>query len=308
MKNNHGKYKKQSYFEGWYFKHTNEEELLAFIPGINIDETGSRKAFIQVISSEGSYQVNYNYHDSYISEDCLFVRIGGNEFSKQGLKINISNQESGLPFQCYGKLHYTHLTPPKSDIMGPFRFVPFMECNHGIISMRHRVIGTIYLNGKAFSFHDNMGYIEKDWGASFPEKYFWLQCNDFKTDKASIMIAVAEIPFLGSKFTGCICSVYLREKEYRLATWNGVKIRKLTKNEIIIKQGDYLLEINLEPSTGHSLLAPDMGIMSRMIKETILGTVNFKFQIKNKTVFHETSRNVSYEWVNYEDEHIISKQ
>ena len=61
-------------------------------------------------------------------------------------------------------------------------------------------------------FYDNMGYIEKDWGTSFPNKYFWLQCNDFATGNASIMISVAEIPFLGTKFTGCICSVYLNGK------------------------------------------------------------------------------------------------
>ncbi|NLB40689.1 MAG: hypothetical protein GX815_00215, partial [Clostridiales bacterium] len=142
------------------------------------------------------------------------------------------------------------------------------------------------------------------WGTSFPEKYLWIQCNDFETNKASIMIAIAEIPFLGLKFTGCICSVYLREKEYRLATYHKVKIKKLTKSEIILKQGDYLLEIVMEPSSEHTLLAPDKGKMSRMIKQTTLVTANFRFQIRNKTVFQETSKNVSYEWVNYDDEHI----
>ncbi|NLC43512.1 MAG: hypothetical protein GX783_04445 [Clostridiales bacterium] len=309
MINYQGKDKKHSYFEGWYFKHTKEEELLAFIPGVHIDDVGNKKAFIQVISGEESFNINYDFKDTYISEDCLFIRIGGNEFSKQGLKININTiSTTGQPVKCHGKLHYTHLTPPESDIMGPFRFIPFMECNHGIISMRHKVIGSITLNGKEYTFHDHMGYIEKDWGSSFPEKYFWLQCNDFETEKASIMIAIAEIPFFGLKFTGCICSVYLRGREYRLATYHKVKIKKLTKSEIVLKQGDYLLEINMEPSFEHNLMAPDKGKMSRMIKEAILGTAGFRFQIKNKTVFQGTSKNVSYEWVEYDDEHIPAKK
>jgi tocopherol cyclase len=181
--------------------------------------------------------------------------------------------------------------------MGPFRFVPFMECNHGVISMWHKVTGNIILNGEEFAFNDHMGYIEKDWGTSFPKKYFWLQCNDFKTDKASIMISIAEIPFLGTRFTGCICSVYLKGREYRLATYHGVKLQKLTKTEVVIEQKDYLLVITMEPSTEHTLLAPDRGNMSRQIKETTLGTATFQFKVKDKLIFQETSSNVSYEWV-----------
>lgn len=134
-----------------------------------------------------------------------------------------------------------------------------MECNHGVISMWHKVTGNIILNGEEFAFNDHMGYIEKDWGTSFPKKYFWLQCNDFKTDKASIMISIAEIPFLGTRFTGCICSVYLKGREYRLATYHGVKLQKLTNREVVIEQKDYLLVITMEPSTQHTLLAPDRG-------------------------------------------------
>ena len=58
MKYFHGKNKKQSYFEGWYFKQTNSEELLAFIPSIHIDQSGNKKALIQIISTDGSYQVD----------------------------------------------------------------------------------------------------------------------------------------------------------------------------------------------------------------------------------------------------------
>ncbi|HHY83651.1 MAG TPA: hypothetical protein GX505_13390 [Clostridiales bacterium] len=303
MKHFHGKKKRASYFEGWYFKHTNENELLAFIPGISIDSSGSRKSFIQIISTEGSYQADYNYNEAYISDNSLYIRIGHSEFSKQGLNISInalSTIETGQQsITCHGKLYYTHLTPLRNDIMGPFRFVPFMECNHGVISVFHRVTGSIVLNGKEFLFHDNTGYIEKDWGTSFPEKYFWLQCNDFKADKTSIMLSIAEIPFLGTKFTGCICSVYLNGQEYRLATYKRVKVLKLSNTEIVIKQGSYLLEIFLQPSKEHTLIAPDRGNMSRKVKEAALGTASFRFQENNKTLFEETSTNVSYELVGY---------
>ena len=43
-----------NYFEGWYFKNTNNEIGISFIPGININKQ-EKKAFIQVITSSASY-------------------------------------------------------------------------------------------------------------------------------------------------------------------------------------------------------------------------------------------------------------
>ena len=81
--------------------------------------------------------------------------------------------------------------------MGPFAYFPFMECFHGVLSMKHRVSGSIVVNSKELIFNNGIGYIEKDWGRSFPKRYLWLQCNDFSTEETSIMVSIADIPFLG---------------------------------------------------------------------------------------------------------------
>ena len=47
-----------------------------------------------------------------------------------------------------GRLDFGTLTPIKYDIMGPFALVPFMECRHSVISMRHPVWGAL--------FHENI--------------------------------------------------------------------------------------------------------------------------------------------------------
>ena len=39
----------KDYFEGWYFKNTNINHSISFIPGINIDSK-EKKAFIQIIT------------------------------------------------------------------------------------------------------------------------------------------------------------------------------------------------------------------------------------------------------------------
>lgn len=52
----------KNYFEGWYFKNTNQTEGISFIPGINI-ENKNKKVFIQVIIKDSSHFVNYDIND-----------------------------------------------------------------------------------------------------------------------------------------------------------------------------------------------------------------------------------------------------
>ena len=80
--------KNKNYFEGWYFKNTNKEKGISFIPGINIEDKNS-KAFIQVITNDTSYFVNYNNDDFKFSYKSFYIKIGNSFFSKDGLRVYI---------------------------------------------------------------------------------------------------------------------------------------------------------------------------------------------------------------------------
>ena len=71
----------KSYFEGWYFKNTNDSEGISFIPGISINEK-ERGAFLQVITTDCSYYVNYNIKDFKFNYNPFWVKIGDNFFLK----------------------------------------------------------------------------------------------------------------------------------------------------------------------------------------------------------------------------------
>lgn len=81
--------KNRKYFEGWYFKHQKGDQIVALIPGINMNTYGRKCAFIQIITNENSYCVHYPMSDCLIANDKLFIKIGENIFSKKGIKINI---------------------------------------------------------------------------------------------------------------------------------------------------------------------------------------------------------------------------
>ena len=272
----------KEHFEGWYFKHQGNGKTLALIPGKVSDG-----AFIQVVTIDKAYNITYPLSEYHQGDH---LTIGDNTFSESGVILNIDRPEIKL----IGEIKYSHLTPIRSDIMGPFKFFP-MECRHGIVSMQHDLKGTIQLNDETYDFDEGKGYIESDSGRSFPEGYTWIHCNDFKEDCA-ITAAIAKIPFYGLKFWGCICVVMLNGKEYRLATYKGVKIITCEPGMIELKQGKYRLLIKVDSEGGHLLPAPRYGKMNHAILEDISCGASFKFIKGEQVLFDSYSHQARYEY------------
>jgi len=282
----------RGYFEGWYFKQQNGAEFAAFIPAIHIDRRGSRSASIQVITDSSTYCANYSYNDFSADKRNLSIKIGSNSFSTSGVSLNIQAKD----VSAAGMLAFGPLTPVRYDIMGPFRFIPFMECRHCVISMRHRVDGCIEINGKTFKFTNGAGYIESDRGKSFPNRYVWTQCCPNEDRSCSIMLSVADIPFLGSSFTGIICAIYWKGTEYRLATYCGAKLTHLCYGHVAIKQGKYSFEAELLDKNELLLHAPVSGCMARMIRENPSCRARYRFMENENVIFDFTSDQASFEY------------
>lgn len=285
---------KYPYFEGWYFKHQCGNNTLAFIPALHTDKKGRCSASVQVITDKGAWYFPFHADSFEVDRERFCVKIGANSFSKKGININLENEEvsiSGeISYGCFEEIH--------GDIMGPFCWVPFMQCRHSVLSMYHRTAGALYINDKRLPM-DGVGYIEGDRGCSFPKRYLWTQSilNESRGD--SIMLSVADIPLWGVHFRGCICSIYYKRKEYRLATYKGCRILKYGAGKVLVKQGKYLLCVTNKRNGGHpySLHAPDSGQMTRMIKENPSCTMRYQFWRGKEKLFDVTSCNASFEKV-----------
>lgn len=291
------KYLKQNknYFEGWYFKNTNNEKGISFIPGINIAEDG-KKAFIQVITNKSSYYINYDINDFKFSANPFCIQIGDNVFSKDGIHIEIKQSDQSP--SIYGDIDYlekkeikTNLLNP--NIMGPFSYVPFMECNHAILSMKNTTKGSIVIHQEKVDFDNGIAYIEKDWGTSFPKTYIWVQGNQFQNQNASFMISVANIPFKLFEFRGLICVLIIDNQEYRFTTYNGTKIVEYDVTDkllnITLKRGIYSLNIKSSYDAGIKLAAPVKGKMQKDILESISSTITLTLKKEEKIIFLDTS-------------------
>ena len=295
--------KRKAYFEGWYFKNINPTDGISFIPGININNN-EKKAFIQIITNESSYFVNYDIKDFTFSFAPFYIKIKNNIFSKEEININIIDDSQNLNIQ--GKIKYlnskninTNFLYP--NIMGPFSYIPFMECNHAILSMQNEVYGLININNKKIYFNNDIGYIEKDWGCSFPKSYIWCQGNNFQNSKTSFMLSIADIPFKLFNFQGIICALIINNREYKFTTYNNTKLIKydITHNslEICLKKGYYSLNIHSTYDISQKLSAPQKGKMNKDIFETINATITITLKKKNKIIFCDTSMHCGLEIV-----------
>lgn len=291
----------KNYFEGWYFKNTNNKEGISFIPGISTD-TYHKKAFIQIITKDISYFVDYDINDFKYQDKPFRIEIGKNIFSKDAIDIEIEKEN----LKIYGKLKYskskniqTNIFNP--NIMGPFSYIQTMECNHAILNMTNKIDGTIKINDKEIVFNQDNGYIEKDWGCSFPKSYIWCQGNNFQNAEASFMCSIADIPLKMIHFRGIICVLLIGDKEYKFTTYNHAKLIKYNVSdkvlEIVLKKGNYYLQIRSQYGKEHKLTAPVNGKMEKDILESISSSIEIILKEEEKIIFSDISSNCGLEIV-----------
>lgn len=279
------------YFEGWYFKHQWGEETLALIPGFFLEKTGRRGAFLQVIGHDGSWFIPYPAESFGRRADPPAIRVGESVFTPEGVRLHV--EAPGL--SLHGVIRYGFLTPPRGDIMGPFRFAPGMECRHCVRSLGHSLSGRIRLNGRLHNLDGGTGYIEGDRGRSFPERYTWTQCNTFGSRTTGVMLSAASIPYLGLRFTGCLASVWDKGREIRLATYTGAGVALWEPGRVVLKRGETRLEAELLEASAHPLKAPMAGRMARTIHEHARCTVRYRFFQSGHLCFDLTSPSASFE-------------
>ena len=304
--------KTKKYFEGWYFKlvTADESRAFAFIPGIAMDENGKQQSFIQVLDGK---KRTAEYHKFDVKEffstlGKFEIEIAENYFSINDIQLNLSSVQ--------GKLRFSEQIPWPNQlyspgIMGPYSFVPFMECYHGILSMNHRIDGQLTVNGETIDFTNGRGYIEKDWGHSFPSAYTWLQSNHFSKSGISLKASVAKIPWLGTSFIGFIAGIWINEQLIQFTTYNGSKLQKSyidkEKVELIMENRKYKLDINARREKSTQLASPISGFMDGRIEESMTSEIEVKlFDKKNNILLlNDKGKNAGLEVAGNVEEIIV---
>ncbi len=276
----------RGFFYGWYLKCQSNTQTLAVIPAIHGTEQ-KRTCSIQIITDDKAWTTDFPADAFHLAGKN--ISIGKNQFGEKGIRLAIHTPELCVK----GKLNFGDLLPLRYDIMGPFSFVPFLECRHSVWSMQHSVCGSVQINKQEYSFRNAYGYWEGDRGKSFPKEYIWTQCS---FPCGSLMLSVADIPLAGFHFKGIIGIVLWRGREYRLATYLGAKAVRIRNGMIRVVQGNLKLEARILENAGKPLKAPANGDMVRTIHESAACRAFYRFRKEGRILFEFETEKASFEY------------
>jgi len=289
----HGQDNQKVFFEGWYYKmiSADQNQRWVVIPGIfHHPDPARAHSFIQVLNGITN-TVEYHrfpFKAFQASSTNFNIQIDSNSFHSQGFTLNLL----GVNQQIQGDLVFGDLKPwPISlispGVMGPYRFAPFLQTYHGVLSLDHEIMGNLKINGVDLDFVGGRGYMEKDWGKTFPRAYIWMQSNHFPENDVSLTASVATIPWLRGWFRGFLVGFLFDGTLYRFTTYLGSKIIHLSVNDHFViwtLQGSsrsnpsavfsgYRLEIKAHKGQGGLLSSPEVDGMTPRILESLTSDI-----------------------------------
>lgn len=300
----HGRLRGQRapFFEGWYFKLVDPtgQDRFSFIPGIFWSSRSH--AFVQVLDGGNgtAYYHEYSVEAFQTPEDRFDLRVGDNRFTRDIITLAIDRPEQRIAgsIRLVGRAPWpVTLTSP--GIMGWYAWIPIMECYHGVVSLDHSLEGSLTIDGRTIDFTGGRGYIEKDWGRSFPEAWIWFQSNHFETLGTSLTASIAIIPWWRTSFPGFIIGLWHEGRLYRFATYTGARTERLAVSEHtvdwLVSDKAYRLEMYVTqgPDSQFGLLkGPDIAEMGKRVAETLSATVETRLTEKQggRVVFEGTGR------------------
>jgi hypothetical protein len=236
----------------------------------------------------------------WAAEDSFDVHVGGSRFTHNVMSLVIDRPEQSVS----GSLRFGGLVPwpvtlAAPGIMGWYAWVPFMECYHGVVSLDHTLYGALTIDGREIDFTGGRGYIEKDWGRSFPEAWIWFQSNHFNEPGTCLTASIAIIPWLATAFPGFIIGLWHGGRLRRFATYTGAKIERLNVTlhtiEWVVVGKDHRLEMFVTQGAGSTfglLKGPDRAEMGKRVAETLSATVRARLTERSggRVVFEGTGR------------------
>ncbi len=297
-----GARQKGSYFEGWFYKIVDATgaNTLAFIPGIFKGKAEDSHSFVMVLDAETHVSTYHDFsvNDFRASNKSLDINIGQNHFRHDFFEIHLESEKRTVdgPIEL-GTLRPWPVRLFSPGVMGWYAFVPFMQCYHGVVSFDHSISGQMTVNGRSINFDNGRGYIEKDWGHSFPSAYVWMQSNHFDSPGVSLMASVANIPWLRGSFRGFVIGLLMNGTLFRFTTYTGALLEKCEITDkvvrIIISDKKYKLVIETARTDGGILYAPYDLTMTPKVSETLGSTIKLTVHDKqnnDKVIFSETGK------------------
>ena len=316
------------FFEGWYFRVTLPKirENFAFMYSID-DPYGDKYhsgGAVQIIGidEEYLYRTFPDVNKFWAAGNSLALTHWGktslkkkakilnskdfNQYIKEGYQVTTTFNQGFIHNPCnnnYCRWEY-NIQPiyswgdfnklPKATA-GLLSFFPVFEPGWQVLIAHGLATGYIDWNGKIYQFDNVPAYSEKNWGCSFPKKWFWINCNSFR-DKSDLAVTAAggkrkvlwwfeEVSIIGIHYKG---------KFYEFASTNS-QINSEVKSwgKWKMQAYNHLFEVELLGTTnveGTYVRVPTEKGLIFACRDTLKGQLTLELKYRNgKTIVKATS-------------------
>lgn len=298
----HGQAGQVPFFEGWYIKlvTADRSRSLALIPGLFRGRPdGSAHAFIQVVR-DGEAPVQYASFPPEAfagASDRFSVQVGESSFGARGVSLKLDGCEGEVSF---GELASWPVSAASPGVMGWYAWMPIMQCYHGILSLDHELRGYLEVEGERLDFNGGRGYIEKDWGRSFPVRWVWMQSNHFDEAGLSVTVSIADVPWFGGAFPGFLVGVWRSGSLMRFTTYTGARVEKVTRDDegatFVVTDKRHRLSVRARGGHPTAIYKPSEADMRGVVHEYLGATLDVHLSTANgDTLYQGTGRQAAFE-------------
>ena len=244
-----------NYFEGWYFRLTLPEikQTFAFMYSIQ-DPLGSKAnsgGAVQILGIDETYLCRtINNVDKFFAarNNLCFGHWGKTnlttkpkllpslEFARhisEGYQATaylnqgsiydpVRNEHCRWEYQIEPIYGWGDLQQPQRSTAGLLSYLPIFEPGWQITLAHGLATGWVEWRAQRYEFNCAPAYSEKNWGGSFPQKWFWLNCNSFKSESDLALTAGGGIrQVLWWEEEVALIGIHHQGKFYEFAPWNA---------------------------------------------------------------------------------------
>ena len=240
------------FFEGWYLRLTLPDVRQTFAFMYSIDDpqgqTSLSGGVAQILGVNEEYMcrtfpaVQKFWADR---ESLALGHWGKGEKEARLLEPNAFDRTISAGYQVTATLHQGHLQEPSGktarwcyqvqpidgwgnrgeqqrSTAGWLASLPIFEPGWQVLMAHGLATGWIEWNGQRYEFCNAPAYAEKNWGGSFPQKWFWMQCNSFEGEPELAVTAGGGLRRLLTWMESvAMVGIHYQGRFYEFAPWNA---------------------------------------------------------------------------------------
>jgi tocopherol cyclase len=279
-----GTFERNKFFEGWFQKVYSKAHKASFILiyGYATHNSDDAFGFLQILIPNQTPEIVYfpknevscdiEQHIFRMGKNLLTTELIRIETNGLSIKLNLKNTD---PFRTF------------KNSMGYTYFIPNLPCYHSVLNSAQSVSGEIKHQGKCYTLDHEMGYLEKNWGTTFPESYFWVHAIDPNNPAISLLFSRAKIVWLGKTYIKHVGYLRFDGQQIELRALKNVTVSNSNmspENRIVqIRSASAQLDLALEFGREVLFKGPKDGALSRMIAHQTDARIKVSLTYENRS-------------------------